>query len=216
MQSMASLQASWRAPERRPSDRRPLVFRDTASVLDVRQPGNDETRHEAVTWVFAGFGVDLRVLPGEGLRVSVLGVESAPVQGQSRCAGRPAAGAVFTTDLTTTGRSAMANLAYRAERAVLGALLHLQDPDLLEDLRFLTPDGFSSRTHRDIFTAITSTHADHPDEAGGALATGPRAPNRRAGGRPSPPPAARPRDSPRPERPQPRAPSAVGSDDATP
>ena len=62
----------------------------------------------------------------------------------------------------------MANLTYRAERAVLGALL--QDPDLLDDVRFLAPDDFQSRTHRDIFTAITGTHSDHPDETGHSFA----------------------------------------------
>jgi hypothetical protein len=58
----------------------------------------------------------------------------------------------------------MVNLTYRAERAVLGALL--QDPDLLEDVRFLAAEDFQSRTHQDIFTAISSTHADRPGATG--------------------------------------------------
>jgi hypothetical protein len=58
----------------------------------------------------------------------------------------------------------MANLTYRAERALLGALLH--DPDLLEEVRFLAADDFMSRTHRDVFTAITSARADYQTDDG--------------------------------------------------
>jgi replicative DNA helicase len=58
----------------------------------------------------------------------------------------------------------MANLTYRAEQALLGALLN--DPDLLEDLRFLTAEDFLSQTHRDIFTAVTTAHAARPDDGG--------------------------------------------------
>ena len=57
----------------------------------------------------------------------------------------------------------MANLTYRAERAVLGALL--RDPDALDDIRFLTADDFASGQHRDVFRAIAAAHAQAPGDS---------------------------------------------------
>lgn len=54
----------------------------------------------------------------------------------------------------------MTNLTYRAERALLGALL--RDPGLLNDVRFLTVADFTSPSHRTIFEAIGSVQAGHP------------------------------------------------------
>ena len=57
----------------------------------------------------------------------------------------------------------MANLIYRAERAVLGALL--RDPDALDDIRFLAADDFASGQHRDVFRAIAAAHAQAPGDS---------------------------------------------------
>jgi hypothetical protein len=51
----------------------------------------------------------------------------------------------------------MANLTYRAERAVLGALLH--EPDLLNEVSFLNPGDFASQQHEEIFQAIRAARA---------------------------------------------------------
>ncbi len=58
----------------------------------------------------------------------------------------------------------MVNLTYRAERALLGALL--RDPDLLEDMRFLAADDFVSQAHREIFNAIRSVQASQTARTG--------------------------------------------------
>lgn len=52
----------------------------------------------------------------------------------------------------------MVNLTYRAERAVLGALL--DDPDLLNEASFLSPEDFASPQHREIFRAIVAARAE--------------------------------------------------------
>ena len=57
----------------------------------------------------------------------------------------------------------MANLTYRAERALLGALL--RDPDALDDIRFLTAGDFASDQHREVFSAIAAAHAQAPDDS---------------------------------------------------
>lgn len=55
----------------------------------------------------------------------------------------------------------MANLTYRAERALLGALL--RDPGALDDIRFLTAGDFASDQHREVFSAIAAARAQSPD-----------------------------------------------------
>jgi hypothetical protein len=51
----------------------------------------------------------------------------------------------------------MANLTYRAERAVLGALLH--EPALLNEVGFLNPGDFVSQQHQEVFRAILAARA---------------------------------------------------------
>jgi hypothetical protein len=55
----------------------------------------------------------------------------------------------------------MANLTYRAERALLGALL--RNPDALDDIRYLTADDFASDQHREILHAIAAANAQSRD-----------------------------------------------------
>ena len=52
----------------------------------------------------------------------------------------------------------MVNLTYRAERAVLGALL--DDPDLLNEASFLNAGDFASPQHQEIFRAIVAARAE--------------------------------------------------------
>jgi replicative DNA helicase len=54
----------------------------------------------------------------------------------------------------------MASLTYRAERAVLGALL--DEPDLLNEVGFLTPGDFASQQHQEVFRAIIAARATDP------------------------------------------------------
>jgi replicative DNA helicase len=51
----------------------------------------------------------------------------------------------------------MPNLTYRAERAVLGALL--DEPGLLNEVGFLNPEDFASEQHREIFRSILAARA---------------------------------------------------------
>ena len=55
----------------------------------------------------------------------------------------------------------MANLTYRAERALLGALL--RDPGALDDIRFLTAGDFASDQHKEVFSAIAAARSLSPD-----------------------------------------------------
>jgi replicative DNA helicase len=54
----------------------------------------------------------------------------------------------------------MANLTYRAERAVLGALL--DEPGLLNEVGFLNPGDFASQQHQETFRAILAARATDP------------------------------------------------------
>lgn len=54
----------------------------------------------------------------------------------------------------------MANLTYRAERAVLGALL--DEPDLVNEVGFLTPADFASPQHQEVFRAISAARVTDP------------------------------------------------------
>ena len=50
----------------------------------------------------------------------------------------------------------MVSLTYRAERALLGALL--RDPASLLDIPFLTAGDFASEQHGEVFSAIAAAH----------------------------------------------------------
>ena len=54
----------------------------------------------------------------------------------------------------------MANLTYRAERALLGALL--RDPDALDDIRFLNAGDFASDQHREVFSPAAGNFGPLP------------------------------------------------------
>ena len=57
----------------------------------------------------------------------------------------------------------MVNLTYRAERALLGALL--RDPASLNDIPFLTAGDFASEQHGQVFSAIAAAHARPLDDS---------------------------------------------------
>ena len=57
----------------------------------------------------------------------------------------------------------MVNLTYRAERALLGALL--RDPASLNDIPFLTAGDFTSEQHGQVFSAIAAAHARPLDDS---------------------------------------------------
>jgi hypothetical protein len=57
----------------------------------------------------------------------------------------------------------MVNLTYRAERALLGALL--RDPASLNDIPFLTAGDFASEQHGEVFHAIAAAHARPLDDS---------------------------------------------------
>lgn len=57
----------------------------------------------------------------------------------------------------------MVNLTYRAERALLGALL--RDPASLDDIPFLTAGDFASEQHGEVFNAIAAAHARPLDDS---------------------------------------------------